>query len=472
LRDPLLLTYAVPHEPVTRGPLLYDLSSGLQPMSIRDQIYRGYSLVRRALDRGLLVPGQELPILVIGGGVAGAIASMTAAENNVPAVLIEQGKTLFRKQVPAQHRAVCPTQYDWPAPHWTQGVYPWWAGARMPLAWSKNAASAVAAQWISALNAVASTNSRLLSIQLERKFVSHTIDVTNEAVRATFDPPLDQSLYSLVIACAGSGPERISVPPTYKGFAFWSPDPYGRPNLDLPSNVRPNILISGSGDGSLQDYIRIVCGRSAGEIYNSLPADLKPFVESTVAKIEDASMRSFLWGEAGELDHPIHSDVQTKYLSLVSDLLTSSKFSGALKKNLKALIGRRLKMLSVKLLYPCEHFWSCYALNRFVLLLLSEYIKQEQEIDTLQPNSMMVKIAGLGHTCVNLPHQCHGKDHEVMIADARCTDLTGANNQRILAGNPFNVVIARHGVDPAQPPLGAAPSAAPYRQVIPYSSVW
>lgn len=63
-------------------------------------------------------------------------------------------------------------------------------------------------------------------------------------------------------------------------------------------------------------------------------------------------------------------------------------------------------------------------------------------------------------------------DRGLLVPDARCTDLTGANNQRILAGNPFNVVIARHGVDPAQPPLGAAPSAAPYRQVIPYSSVW
>lgn len=439
-------------------------------MSIRDQIYRGYSVVRRALDRGLLVPYQELPILVVGGGVAGAIASMTAAENNVPAVLVEKSM-LFRKQVPARHRVVCPTQYDWPAPHWAEGVYPW-AGARMPLSWSKDAASAVAAQWTSALLAVASANPHLLSIRLGCKFVSHTIDVTEEAVRATFDRPLIPSLYSIVIACTGSGPERISVAPTYTGFSFWSPDPYGRSNLGLAPGVRPNILISGAGDGSLQDYIRIVCGRGAGDVYSNLPDDLKPIIEGTVAKIEDAAMRSFLWGESGQLDHPIHHDVQARYLSLVSELLTGSKFSNALKRNLKKLIGDRLKMLSVRLLYPCDHFWSCYALNRFVLLLLSQYIAQELGVQTLQPNTKIVEIAGLGHTCVNLPHECHGKDHEVTVADATCADLTSTHNRRTLTGGPFNVIVVRHGVDPTQLPLGAAPFAAPYRQVIPYFSVW
>lgn len=416
------------------------------------------------------MPGQTLPILVVGGGVAGAIASMTAAKNKVPAVLVEK-TMLFRKQVPALHRVVCPTQYDWPAPHWTKGVYPW-TGAQMPLYWTKDAASAVAAQWMSALNAVASAKPKMLSIRLKHTFVSHSIDHANEVVRATFDPSLSPELYSIVIACTGSGPERVSVPPTYTGFGFWAPDPYGRSNLDLPSNVHPNVLISGSGDGSLQDYIRIVCGRSAGEVYSKVPDELKPVIESTVAKIEDAAMRSFLWGDAGQLDHPIHSYVQAEYSALVSHLLSSSKFSSALKKSLKRLIGDRLKTLSVRLLYPCEHFWSCYALNRFVLLLLSQYIEQEHDIQTLQPNSMVVKIAGLDHTCVNLPHECHGKDHEVMVADANCDDLTGTINQRILTGDPFNVVIVRHGVAAAKPPLGAAPSAAPNRQVIPYSSFW
>lgn len=163
MQDPVLLTYAVPHEPVSRGPLLYDISSGLQPMSIRDQMFRGYILVKRALTRNLIQPHQDVPLLIIGGGVAGAIASLTAIENNVPVMLVEKSN-LFAVQESADHRTVCPTQYDCPAAHWDRRVYPW-TGASMPLSWYREAASKVTAVWRSHLRGAAKKHSRLFSLR-------------------------------------------------------------------------------------------------------------------------------------------------------------------------------------------------------------------------------------------------------------------------------------------------------------------
>lgn len=478
MRDPLLLTYAVPHERVNRGPLLYDISSGLQPMSIRDQMFRGYILVKRALSNKLLEPNQDLPILVIGGGVAGAIASLTAVENNVPVMLVEKSK-LFGVQESADHRTVCPTQYDWPASHWNERRFPW-TGAAMPLSWHRAAASKVTAVWRSRLRRAAKKHSALFSLRHNTEFKSHRIDQNEQAVYAQLNAASTGEYtagpFSIVIACGGAGIERTRVPdehPTYTGYQFWKVDPYDKSNLGLPADVKPTVLISGGGDGSLQDYLRVVCRKTAGDIYSELPDVLKPYMEQQIAKIEDIAMRSYLWGDAGELDHPIHQEVQERYHGLIVYLLTKDPAAGALERSLKRLVDHSMDRLSLKFIYPCEHFWSCYPLNRFLVLLLSEYIQRAFGVQTLERNTKLLDISPVDHSCHNEPPDCHGKNHEVTVADATCADYRDSTrNRRTLAGGPFNILIVRHGIQRSNPPLGEGPAANPYRQVMPYSSVW
>ena len=107
-----------------------------------------------------------------------------------------------------------------------------------------------------------------------------------------------------------------------------------------------------------------------------------------------------------------------------------------------------------------------------MVLLLSEYVEQEFKVSTLQPNTKLLDVTGIGHSCVGLPHKCHGQPHEVTVVDATCMSFDSEDNRRTLAAGPFNVLIVRHGV--ASPPilLGAGPAAAPYRQVLPYTSMW
>jgi hypothetical protein len=443
-------------------------------MSIRDQMFRGYILIRRALDTNLLKPNQDLPILVVGGGVAGVIASLTAVDNGVPVILLEQS-LFFNKQKDARHRIVCPTQYDWPAAHWRQGLYPW-TGPRLPLTWYREPSSVITAEWTSELFRIASTNP-LLNLRYYTKFTGFEIDPEG-VVQASYrrispttggEGPLETSRFSLLICCAGFGAERTKVPSTYTGYRFWERDPYSRPNIGLEPGVRPNVLISGAGDGSLQDYIRLLCRKTAGDVYHNFPDDLKKGIEDEIAKIEDSAMRSFLWGDTGPLDHPIHHEVQEKYRALVNRLLKSSPH---LRRSLAGLLDDAPKKMSIKLLYPCNHFWSCYALNRFIVLLVSSYIEREWNIQTLHPNSKVLSVRGVGHVCNNSPNECHGQDHDVDITDSTCPTYNDASDARQLDDGPFNIVITRHGIEPSKFPLGKGPSASPFRQVLPYSSVW
>lgn len=233
------------------------------------------------------------------------------------------------------------------------------------------------------------------------------------------------------------------------------------------------MLISGGGDGSLQDYLRVVCRMTAGDIYRRLPDEIKKFVEQEVAKIEDVAMRSYLWGDTGELDHPIHQYVQETYHALVTYLLTLDAAAADLKHQLKQVVQDRIPGLKLKFIYPCDHFWSCYPLNRFLVLLLSEYINLEFNIPTLEPNTKLLDVSGINHLCNNLPPDCHGEDHEVTVAEATCMDYRDSErNKRSLADGPFNILIIRHGIKRFGFPLGRGPAASPYRQIMPYSSVW
>jgi hypothetical protein len=233
------------------------------------------------------------------------------------------------------------------------------------------------------LRRAAKKHSALFSLRHNTEFKSHRIDQNEQAVYAQLNAAsrgeYTAGPFSIVIACGGAGIERTRVPdehPTYTGYQFWKVDPYDKSNLGLPADVKPTVLISGGGDGSLQDYLRVVCRKTAGDIYSELPDVLKPYMEQQIAKIEDIAMRSYLWGDAGELDHPIHQEVQERYHGLIVYLLTKDPAAGALERSLKRLVDHSMDRLSLKFIYPCEHFWSCYPLNRFLVLLLSEYLQR------------------------------------------------------------------------------------------------
>src|SRR5262249_16783411 len=99
----------------------------------------------------------------------------------------------------------------------------------------------------------------------------------------------------LVLSCVGAGTER-STHGKYSGLDFWSTDPFQ--NLGRTDR----ILISGGGDGALQDYLRIITGlSSAKEIYLRLGIPLS--IEQALQSAEDQASRVYIWGRHARHDH-------------------------------------------------------------------------------------------------------------------------------------------------------------------------
>ena len=97
--------------------------------------------------------------------------------------------------------------------------------------------------------------------------------------------------YGLVISARGFGDERCFLewpnPPLtrnghpFRGFEFWASDPFERPNLGVPNRAgddpRPRVLISGGGDGAMQDFLRIMTRhKSAGGNLAEADAESSP----------------------------------------------------------------------------------------------------------------------------------------------------------------------------------------------------
>src|SRR4029450_10910507 len=75
------------------------------------------------------------------------------------------------------------------------------------------------------------------------------------------------------------------------------------------------------------------------------------------------------------------------------------------------------KPVDVKLVYRCNHFAACYALNRFLVLLLAQFLKDEYQMSTLMPHRSIANVtAGHTHTCGD-PDVCEGVLHDVTLLD-------------------------------------------------------
>ena len=257
MADPFLLSHLV-------HPLCFDIGGRLAPISIRDQMVRARTAVDRAIEQGLIGPSR--PLLVIGAGAAGATAAIRSAAQGVSTILVEAASGPFLRQAGCRTRWVDPVQYDWPVDHWQRRLYPWTPPA-MPLPWSAGPANQIALAWALALNRARRQYPRLQvmyrTILVGRPVLapSGLLQVRLSSLRAL---PLFAPLVGAVLSCVGSGTEK-STHGNYAGFDFWTTDPFQR------LGATDHVLISGGGDGALQDYLRVVTGRkSAEEIYAQL----------------------------------------------------------------------------------------------------------------------------------------------------------------------------------------------------------
>jgi NAD(P)-binding Rossmann-like domain len=475
--DPFLLTHKVRHE-------LYDIGPRLSPISIRDQMTRAYVLVVRAIRRQII--GPDKPLLVVGAGAAGATAAMIAADRGVQTMVIERGDGTFSLQLGCHTRWIDPIVYDWPVDHWTKGEFPW-RGIALPLHWEAGTSAAVAGMWEKLFTDELSINPYLTLVSKAELETPTALgnDKTKKVIEVYYrnvetnarEGPFQ---FAMILSCIGAGPDKV-VLDNYRGESFWSDDSYADANMGLPGYTSPRVLISGSGDGALQDFLRIVTKKnSAKQIYQSVPVRLQSEAISLISSTEDQYQRAFTWsGNADGTYKPDDCDIQAtlhdEYTNVVNQFLI--KYKSELTTTVDPILKGAPERLMITLAFECSHFSHCYPLNHFLALLLARYIEERaKKKRVLSPHTRVVRVSGSDgkHVCdKDKRSDCEEVLHEASFIPADCDTPRGGSIDAAnpLQNGPFNVIIVRHGIDWNEPLFGELPQTNK-RHMLPYYLGW
>ena len=455
MADPFLLNHLV-------SPLFFDLGGRLAPISIRDQMVRARMAVDRAIEEGLI--GPQRPLLAIGAGAAGATAAIHSAACGVPAVLIEAATAPFLRQAGCRTRWIDPVQYDWPLDHWLRGQYPW-TGPTMPLRWASGPANQIALGWALALQQ-SGRRYRHLQAWFSTRVLGRPLLVRN-MLRVILGGrgKIAVGAYGMILSCVGAGTEQ-STHGNYTGFDFWSTDPFQQ----LSPGDR--VLISGGGDGALQDYLRVATQlRAAREIYSSLQSSIPRGMEHQLQSAEDQAGRAYVWGTGAPHDHGALELLHNLHAAIVNRLLPGPGVNQPVPGLPGILATMTAKMPDeITLMYPCSHFSRCYGLNRFLVLLLAAYLWRYRRKETLMAGSSLHDVVGVSHQCAKSAKACHRQDHEIVLALAPDCRSTPPRQKVLTATLPgrYNVVIVRHGINVSPPLFAGNRQIAQPRQMLPY----
>jgi hypothetical protein len=386
----------------------------------------------------------------------------------------------FRTQSFTASRLIDPTQYDWPVNHFGARRLPWQPNhPPFPLPFRAARARQLSLAWRNELNAAnfpltLETNHSVQKVTLLEMGTDPNITRTLEVILD--DGRVVQA--GAIIDAKGFGVEkcRIEVKGSlaFEGFPFWGPDTFDQLDPD-----RHHVLISGSGDGALQDYLRVVTHLpSAADIV--LGCNLPLSVISGVQSAEDRSLRGWSWASDDPTfrapeENPYFDELDKEHRREVLRALSYPQVRAGLAR----IVPRRV--VETHVIYREPYITAYYGLNRFLALLLSEFIQQRDWWRALYPETSINTIEtdkNDQHDCIDsgskrakgtydatnamlLIHQCFEKRHKVTFNGSTTPNGSTPPGPEML----YNVVIVRHGLlEPPRPQLKRTRHLLPYHR--------
>jgi hypothetical protein len=480
----------------------FDLS-GLRPVSIRDQLLRSTALVDALLDRKKI--DENSALLVFGAGVAGMNAALRAEAHGVKVDVIERSDRLFSSFFRSK-RAISFTEYDWPNP---PDALPRWKEVPLVPSLPKDMRSMVGAalvpRWIRICAKQAGDwNDEHLNFRINVffEYQANEFQITNvlEAEHPEDGPlevlgpwkgreqPDTARTFGAVLFCLGPGPEKIAeqkdsktrtILGKWSGFSgpdYWKDsDRMDVQRTKYPRDIS-SVIISGGGDGGMQDFQRIVTGIYGCELLahlekvskrlRSMPStrmrskEILPY-DALLRFIaaDDAGRRACCWAlnGGGENTANWHRMYYRQVKMLVSGWPKHVRDDLA-----RALFRAELfdQTLKVRWIMAGSNIGTGFALNRYLsllLLALRRSLPRGQII--FQPGSYIDAIKPVNpevHQCdAEHPRDCMGKLHTVWIK--RGTQQYRRN---------VNLIIIRHGLGEIDRPLGVSPPVV--EQIVPF----
>jgi len=256
------------------APNVFDISSQLVHVSMRDQVVRARLLVRD-LKLSKLKCDR---ILIVGAGIAGISAAAAAAAQGVEALVVDTNSEPMALQGSVTSRWVGPFMYEWPLVHSGNQDYPpnhpsfWDVPDRDTPSWSQtdpvpsSVLSGDVRTWLTKYlggvwksprkrpRFLMSVNGSQVSHYVKKVF---TPGGTNAATFIGTSWPLGGPSAvafepDYILLAAGMGREDVELTKGgFSGVPFWSND-------DLKDTVvqRQRMAVFGGGDGALQDVFR------------------------------------------------------------------------------------------------------------------------------------------------------------------------------------------------------------------------
>lgn len=420
---------------------VFDFSRGLKCISIRDQIVRSV-LLSQDLHQHLGKTGASVG--VIGAGVCGIACAIELVKRGHSVKVFEKRELPFGLQSECTSRWVDPTQYDWPFQHWSQGKFPLISkieaetqtsrDSHSPLRYVANRASDLAATW--AFDFAQADRSQIEFIAYESvSFSKYPADEEDGpetyGIHRTGEADTAAWTFDAIVHAAGFGQENceIAESPKFKGIPFWVQDPFEEPNCGLAE--KPTVLISGSGDGALQDLLRVTTKmKSAKEIYEALdlPRDTAKELEREILDAELLNERAFNNSSGRDFSSRYTQHAHQVHFQLASGLLSDIP-------DLHNRINRLIKDGPVKTYLVATEPFNCqYPLNRFLASLFVASCKIDGGKIEVRPGKTM-SLNCASSEVPDGPHDCLGREWEIEI------EMASGSREQVTA----NVVAIRHG---------------------------
>lgn len=298
------------------------------------------------------------PILIIGGGAAGITAALVALSLQIDGITVSNGTDFFQSQRDCRHRYLHPRIYRWPETGCESPEYvPKLAGLR----WIAGYAADVAQQWSGQTEELVADERFKQIPPIPNQFtVNSTSDITSLIRTAE-----GEQEWGMVLFCIAPR-ENITVG-SFSGIPFWEPD-----KLDLRqcgcSHEQPRILICGSGDGALQDFLRTSCpNKTIVELHRQLEQmfDVLAATKSYDIKTETQELAN-LPRESFEILH-------ARTRGIVDKVFSSPEGMAAVKGFVEGTDASLANGRSVTLVWTRDYFRKCYFLNRFLALLVGKW---------------------------------------------------------------------------------------------------
>ena len=461
---------------------IFDIATGLRPSSVRDQVTRARLLIRRAWETKIFEPGSR--IVISGAGIGGATCALEAVHKyGARVLLLEKEPFPFLLQRRCITRNVDPNLYDWPAAQWQKKVYPSQPGdsVHFTIEASEQPRN-VARRWADSLNAAAADQlleirycSHITKVHADLSAArTHTVEWYDDRAKSA-----DQEQAAMVIFAEGPGEERDTLRSTmgsqFRGYRFWDTDPF----TNDPIRAR-RIIIAGSGDGALQDFLRLLL-KPRTPLRTLLDNCAIP--EEHLASIQTCrqhNLAAFLWCAGYQHEHEIDLFVHEHHVAVIDALFASTARTRILEAVRAAL---RPKLPKLVLAHACAHFTHGHPLNRFLALLVHRAVHALGHHDIeFMPNTFVTAIdcqhktipcpedeehlAGEGHRR-RVRRYCYAKPHKVYFGSGQCYDKPPAHMSSDREAS-FDAILLRLGVQEHVPiDFPRERGEKPLRQLLP-----